>query len=42
MLKRIQLLEASVAAALGLSMVYSSAVLRVKPEYYRCRSFLMQ
>ena len=35
-LKRIVLLEASVAAALGLSMVYSSPALRAKPEYYRC------
>ena len=34
-LKRITLLEASVAAALGLSMVYSSPALRAKPEYYR-------
>ena len=35
-LKRIQLLEASVAAAVGVSMVYSSSALRAKPEYYRC------
>ena len=35
-LKRIQLLEASVAAAVGISMVYSSSALRAKPEYYRC------
>ena len=34
-LKRIQLLEASVAASLGISMVYSSPALRAKPEYYR-------
>ena len=40
MLKRIVLLEASVAAALGLSMVYSSPALRAKPEYYRCVSSL--
>ena len=34
-LKRIQLLEASVAASLGVSMVYSSPALRAQPEYYR-------
>ncbi len=34
-LKRIQLLEASVAASLGVNMVYSSPALRAKPEYYR-------
>ncbi len=34
-LKRIQLLEASVAASLGVSMVYSSPALRAKPGYYR-------
>ncbi|CAL5229048.1 g12297 [Coccomyxa viridis] len=33
-LKRIQLLEASVAASLGVSMVYSSPALRAKPGYY--------
>lgn len=36
-LKRIQLLEASVAASLGVSMVYSPPALRAKPEYYRYR-----